>query len=336
MTSARSELVAKWREAAASAPCGKEWRAIALRTEGSLRIHAAIREPDERVALLLEAPLVPANIRHFRMDAEGVNVRTYSRPDERLFRIAVTLEIEELRNVFEVLADDIIETACGPATASEANLQVTLRLEAWQAFLRIRKRRLSRLEHLGLMGELTFLRVLGDAIGFNRAVDVWQGPLHGLRDFQGGGVALEVKSALGPNYLIRVFGNEQLDPQGLSGLLIVRPRFQEDPAGFSLASLVKKVRSDILARAPLALTAFNEKVLRAGYMDGDSEEYLQVTLVDFYGYEVAADFPRIELSSVPAGIVDLSYAIDERALAKFHKDKGEILEFSAKMASALL
>ena len=84
---------------------------MALRTNGSLRVLAAIREPDERVAVLLEAPLVPANIRHFRMDAEGVNVRTYSRPDEGLFRIAI-LQIEELRNVFEVLAEDIIVTAC--------------------------------------------------------------------------------------------------------------------------------------------------------------------------------------------------------------------------------
>lgn len=266
----------------------------------------------------------------------GVNVRTYSRPDEKLFRIAVTLEIEELRNVFEVLADDIIETACGPATASEANLQVALRLEAWQAFLRIRKRRLSRPEHLGLMGELTFLRVLGDAIGLNRAVDVWQGPLHGLWDFQAGGVALEVKSALGPNFWIRVSGNQQLDPQGLSGLLVVRPRFQEDPAGLSLATLVQEVRKDILKLAPLALAAFNEKLLRAGYMDGDSEEDLQTTLVDLYGYEVAADFPRIRLSSVPEGILDLSYAIDEHALAKFRKDKGEMLEFSKKMANTLL
>jgi hypothetical protein len=270
------------------------------------------------------------------MDAEGVNVRTYSRPEEGLFRIAVTLEIEELRDVFEVLADDIIETACGPTTTSEATLQVTLRLEAWQAFLRIRKRRLSRSEHLGLIGELTFLRLLGGAIGLDRAVDAWQGPLHGLRDFQGGGVAFEVKSALGPNHLIRMSGNEQLDPQGLSALVIIRPRFQEDSAGFSLPTLVKEVRKDILARAPLVLAGFNEKVLRAGYMDGDSEEDLQVTVADFYGYEVPADFPRIKLSSVPAGIVDLFYAIDERALTRFHKDKGKILEFCEKMASALL
>jgi hypothetical protein len=267
------------------------------------------------------------------MQAEGVSVSNQRRPEEGIFRIAIVLELDELRDVFEVLVEDVIQVASGAATAAEAMSMVVRRLEAWQACLRARRRRLSREEQIGLMGELLLLGMLGQDAGFSAAVDAWQGPLDGLHDFEALGIAVEVKSVLGIGTLLRVAPEDQIEPVGLSGLMIARPRFRDDPAGQSLADIVGALRTDMAQSAPAALVEFNDKVLRAGYVDGESDENPRVTLNDFYGFEVRETFPRITWSTVPAGVIDISYAIDERSLGDFLKDREAVRRFARRMAS---
>ena len=336
MTDIRAELTAKWRNAAASARSGREWRGIALSVACPLKLVAAIREPDERVALLLEAALIPAYIHQFRMQAEGVSVSNQRRPEEGTFRIAIVLELDELREVFEVLVQDVIQVACEATTAAEGMGLVVRRLEAWQACLRARRRRLSRQEQIGLIGELFLLRMLGDDVGYMSATEAWQGPLDGLHDFEAFGVAVEVKSVLGIGTLLRISPEDQIEPVGLSGLLIARLRFREDPAGQSLAEVVGALRADIARAAPAALVNFNDKLLRAGYVDGESDEAPRVILNDFYGFEVLERFPRIARCTVPAGVIDISYSIDERNLGDFRRDREAVQQLARRMANGAL
>jgi hypothetical protein len=333
MNDIRAELTAKWRDAAASSPSGREWRGIVLAANCPLRLLAGIREPDERIALLLEASLIPAHIHLFRMQAEGVSVTNQRRPEEGIFRIAIVLELDELREVFEVLVEDVIDVASDGTTPAEAMALVVRRLEAWQACLRARRRRLSREEQIGLMGELLLLRMAGEDFGYLAAVDAWQGPLDGLHDFEALGIAIEVKSVLGIGTLLRIAPEDQIEPVGLSGLVIARPRFREDPAGQSLAESVAALRADIAQAAPAALSSFNDKMLRAGYVDGESDESPRVILNDLYGFEVLGSFPRIARCTVPAGVIDISYSIDERNLGEFRRDREAVRHFTRRMAN---
>ena len=69
MTALREELRRKWQEAVRDVPAGYEWRGVALDLSGPVRFIAAIREPDFRIALLLEAPLAAALPSPYRIEA---------------------------------------------------------------------------------------------------------------------------------------------------------------------------------------------------------------------------------------------------------------------------
>ena len=96
---------------------GYEWRGVALDLAGPVRFVAAIREPDERIALLLEAPLAAALPSPYRIVADGMSVTDQRRPDEGIFRIAIVLEQDGVRDVFEVLAADVVGVAVGVSSA---------------------------------------------------------------------------------------------------------------------------------------------------------------------------------------------------------------------------
>jgi len=49
-----------------------------------------------------------------------LSVTDQRRPEEGLLRIAIALEHDSVRDVFEVLAADVAEVACRTSTAKEA------------------------------------------------------------------------------------------------------------------------------------------------------------------------------------------------------------------------
>jgi Putative PD-(D/E)XK family member, (DUF4420) len=319
----RAELDAKWREAKLANRSGHEWRGVALAVNAPIRFVAGVREPDERMALLLEVPLISAPSSTFRLQADGLSVTDQRRPEEGIYRLAIALERDELRDVFEVVAADIINVVILSATASAAIIAAKLRLEAWQACLKSRRRGFSKEEQVGLLGELMVVQLIAAEIGYSDVVEAWQGPLHGIHDFTLLGVAIEVKATLGVGSLLRISRLDQLESAGLSALVIARVRLREDGNGKSLCGAVLEIRNAIARSAPSALSVFNEKLMRAGYLDLDSRLYdgLSVVMQEIYGFEVVENgFPRLTMSTVPPGIVDASYVIDERSIAGFRLD----------------
>lgn len=238
-------------------------------------------------------------------------------------RLAMTLERDESTEVFEVLAADLAEVASDSSSALSAIPAVLRRLEAWQACLRAHRRGLSREEEVGLFGELECLRILAEEIGFPQAVASWQGPLDGLHDFSRGGTALETKTALGPSSQIRISRLDQLETGGLSHLVVIRPRLRESPEGHTVADLVASLRVEIARIAPNVRSDFDELLLRAGWREAnpDAEVLVRAEVEGVSIYEVLDGFPRLTLAGVPAGIVDGSYLIDERAVAPFSLDR---------------
>ncbi|MCF1504004.1 PD-(D/E)XK motif protein [Afifella sp. H1R] len=334
MSSVRSELLQKWEEAAASQPGGTEWRAIALSVRQPLRVLAAIREPDERPALLLEAPLSDAPHRRLRWHSDGITLMDQRRPNETTIRLAITLERNALREVFEVLAADLVEVAARAHQPSGAIAAVIRRLEAWQACLKAHRSGLSSEEQLGLLGELVVLRLIAEECGYAAAVSAWLGPLDGLHDFDRQGTAVEVKSAVGVGSLLPISALDQLDTTGLAALLVARPRFREDPEGLSLSGMVLEVIAEIEDHAPAVLMSFKDRLLRAGIIlstEGPPDG-LKVKLEELYGYSISPDFPRLTRSNVETAITEASYLIDERALEAFLIDERALRRAAKAMA----
>ena len=321
MTNTREELIEKWARVGISEASGREWRVVALSASAPVRILAGVREPDNRIALLLEAPLAEAPNEPIRFVANGLSVTDQRRFEEDTFRVAIVLERLEVRDVFEVLATDITNVAIQASTSSGAIRAVTRRLEAWQACLRSGRRGLTPEEQIGLFGELTVLEMLGQKVGYSNAISAWGGPLDKVHDFTAHGIALEVKCVNGIGNHLRISTLNQLETEGLRLLLVVRVRLREDPTGRTLGDFVSQIRARV-AETCNAGPDFDERLLRLGYLETDNflyetTHFLQESLV---AYEVRKEFPRLTNSSIPAGIIDGSYVLDERALRPFSRN----------------
>lgn len=260
------ELNAKWNEAAHTTRSGHEWRGVALSSLSPVRLLAAVREPDERIALLVEGPMSAAPSVKLRFETQGLSLTEQRRPSENVFRIAVTLERNEFKDVFEALCADLVLVVSVVSNAISAFAAITKRLEAWQACLRLRKGALSREDQIGLLGELAVLRIFAEVAGHSAAVEAWKGPVDGVHDFVAGGAAVEVKSVLGIGTHLQISHFDQLEFTGLSSLTIGRVRFREGPDGKSLPSQVENIRRETADASPATVSELENKLLRAGYL----------------------------------------------------------------------
>jgi hypothetical protein len=177
----------------ASSAARHQWRAVALAVACSVKLLAGVRDRDGRLSLLLETPVGNAPKHRVRFQAEGISLIDERWADERLLRLAVTLERADLLDIFEILAVDLVSVAQGAAAPEAAVREVIRRLEAWQACLRARQRGLTKEEQAGLLGELAVIELGATQGGGPSAVSCWRGPLDGIHDFEGAGVAVEVK-----------------------------------------------------------------------------------------------------------------------------------------------
>ena len=317
MSDLLAELRSKWDQALSSGSGGREWRGVALAIASPVRLLAGIRDRDNRISVLMETALQHGPRHRIRLQAEGISLVDQRVNDEGLLRLAVTLERPDLRDIFEVLAIDLIAVAAAPSSPEQCVAQIVRRLEAWQACLRIRQRGLTREEQAGLTGELMFARLAGEEIGLAQALDAWSGPLDALHDFQNAGIAAEVKTTVGVSQHIRISRIDQLNSHGLTALLLVRVRLQESPAGKTLPEHVAGVRTILTEKFPNAVAPFEEKLMRAGYLDTDADLYgaLKTALHEIHGFHVTETFPRLVRDSLPPAIVEASYLLDERQLA---------------------
>jgi Putative PD-(D/E)XK family member, (DUF4420) len=322
------ELNAKWGEAAHTARSGHEWRGVALSIASPVRLLAAVREPDERIALLVEGPMSTAPSVKLRFETQGLSLTEQRRPSENVFRLAVTLERNEFKDVFDALCADLVLVVSVAPTAISAFAALTKRLEAWQACLRVRKGALSREEQTGLLGEIAVLRIFAEVAGHSAAVEAWKGPVDGVHDFVWEGAAVEVKSVLGIGTHLHISHIDQLEVSGLSSLTIGRVRFREGHDGKSLPSHVEAIRRETADASSATVSELEDKLLRAGYLDVDAPLYSSIHFVQeaLYCYAVEEKFPRLVRAAIPSAIVDGSYTLDEKAISSFRKDGGYLLQ----------
>jgi hypothetical protein len=322
------ELVLKWDEAMLTQRGGHEWRGVALSTAAPVRLMAAVREPDDRISLLIETALSLAPAQTLRFETQGLSLADQRRPVENVYRLAITLERNELRKVFEALCADLIAVASEAETPAVAISGISKRLDAWRVCLRTRRSGLTREEQVGLLGELSLFEAIGKSASYQTAVEAWQGPLDGIHDFVRGGSALEVKSVLGVGSHIYISRLDQLETDGISDLTVVRPRFRIGHDGRSLPQVIRAVRSNIEIVEPGNLVFFDEKLLMTGYLEVDEPMY-EANLFVQEGvryYTVSDGFPRITRQALPAGILDGSYIIDERSIEGFSRAESDFFQ----------
>lgn len=192
----------------------------------------------------------------------------------------------------------------------------------WRRFWAVPRGGLSRQECLGLFGELWFLeRWLGARIGVGR----WTGADASRHDFQWSAASVEIKTtAVAARGQARhvVHGLDQLDDPETGQLYVFSLQVADDDlAGNTLPRQVERIEDQLRETRDL-LDDFREKLSGRGFSPGDTDRYdFRWRIVAEELYEVREGFPRLTRrsfpSGVPAGVGEVSYAVDMAACAAF-------------------
>lgn len=281
---------------------------------------------DGRASLLARLPRRPGQI---LQDGRGFSVGIARTAGEEFIRITST---EPGFNImFLKLVDYVLErtrTAVNELQASE--LFVTA-IDEFRRFTQRKPGRLSEKEIRGLTGELLLILEL---VNNNKTTpweifSGWGGPFGAKYDFSSSsGSAIEVKTCHRPASSVRISSPEQIQiiPEGLDlAVLPLERAMPGDSFDVSFMQLVDKVATHARISGGEILAIWEEAINSLG-LDIADEYYEQWTFhrSDWLRYSVEHGFPVIEQSSIPNGIINISYTLQLAPLDKFKTEFSEI------------
>jgi len=309
------EFLLAWSSLSSDGPT-PGWQAIALPSAGPIDIHAGRRSPDNAEAILLGFTSARPAPAEKLPEGQGFSVERADSDGASQLRLALTRRAAGSAELFAAMACDVVgalDEAAAAGAAEPKLLQVFLgRVGAWQEFMRKGSQSLSPEAEIGLVGELKMLRaIIDDGMPLASAIESWVGPLDGVRDFEIGTGAVEVKASLSAaGFPAKIGSLEQLDDSARQPLFLAGVRLRQGETGQNLPELVAEMR-DVAAGETEAVRLLSERLIAAGYFDAHADRYIRrFTLVEARVVEVRDSFPRLTPGSVPLGIMKASYEID--------------------------
>jgi hypothetical protein len=282
-----------------------------------------VNDPVSRV-LALEVHLLPAGLRLPAVEVgDVVNVEHFD--TEGVLRIG--LLSADYADVFYVLVDDLVDSVIENSGLAAGGRALMLRLRRWERLLEASSKGMSLSAQKGLFGELTVLKQLANAIGFGPAVASWKGPEGGVRDFDLGGTAIEVKTTSARGLLtVRISSERQLENVNLDRLFLWCVSIEKNEAGLTINEMVDDVRA-LADDDEEQLSLLDERLSFVGYRMADRRLYnarfaVRANLV----YHVADGFPRIISEEIANCVFDVSYSIDLEACNKWKVEPSTIWE----------
>lgn len=233
------------------------------------------------------------------------------------------------RDVFACLCNNLASVIQNTETEQKAVREVLNRLEKWKTlFDRSTADGLFPSEQQGLYGELTYLsRLLGHRfLSKSDSLKVWVGSDRAMRDFQGNGWAVEVKTSSSNNAgQITINGKRQMDETLLDKLYLYHLSLEVSRMnGETLNGKVDEVRL-LLADDIMTLNSFNAKLFEAGYTDSQRHLYEDrcYKVRAEHIYHIDSCFPRIKEKELRNGINDVVYTIDVSTCDEFLVSESE-------------
>lgn len=228
--------------------------------------------------------------------------------------LALIRQIDGDLELFTKMTVDVCNTIIQNEALNENQL-ISLfinRINAWLSFMKKGFETLSQEAELGLIGELeTLSSLISATIPIRDVLDAWVGPLDGLKDFELGTGAIEIKSTLSSNGFIAKIGSlEQLDDSKRSPLFINGYRFSINATGLTLVERINLLR-DQLIDFPSELSRLNNLLLRVGYLETAAENYIRrFKTENSYFWLVDENFPRLMPGNIAVNIRQAKYEID--------------------------
>jgi len=310
-----NEFLMAW-SSLTSADAEPGWQAISLSSAGPLQVRAGRRSPENAEAVLVGFPTARLAAADKLPEGQGFSVERADPEGNGGLWLALTRKSAGSTELFASMACDVVGALDDAVTASADELKLlrvlTGRVGAWQEFMRKGTQALSPEAEIGLIGELTLLRVIIDAgIPSAQAIESWVGPLDGIQDFELGTGSLEVKAMLSSaGFPAKIGSLEQLDDSTRQPLFVAGTRLRQTESGQHLPAIVEAMRSTIKGDAE-AERLLAERLLAAGYIDSHAERYpRRFEQTGIRVVQVTDDFPRLTSGTVPAGIMRAMYEID--------------------------
>ena len=272
-----------------------ETRASDVTVAGGAVLHAI----DGHGRRLLLVPLARGESAVEDTASQGVTIRPRQLVDagaERSY-VAVTCERPEYRDLFSVLADEMLAALRTTSGSAPAVCQVVI--DRWRDLLAPTQQRLLGISALaGLLAELHVLEVFAADDPVN-ALEYWAGPSGGRFDFMGASASCEVKATtIRDSIQVEIHGALQLDvPEGSRLFLHAEQLERVATGGDSVPDVVARLRE-----AGVGTQALLRKLADVGYLQHEAAAYerIRFEVLATRTYEIGEDFPRI----VPATLKD--------------------------------
>ncbi len=218
-----------------------------------------------------------------------------------------------LAEIFHRLCLDILASASGAESSTEAVRRAIGRTWRWHHLLRGGGGVLSADEQRGLLGELLVLeRYILPPLGSAAAIESWHGPLGSAQDFIHGDVRVESK-ACGPSTsaVARISSEQQLDTSGGIALFLAISVFQQvdqpEQGSFSLTDVAERLRMRIADGGAVTTGRFESLLAAAGFDASEAYGDWMWRGSTRAMYRVSTGFPCITPGSLPSGVHRVSY-----------------------------
>lgn len=303
---------------------------LRLSAAGEPALYAGRRTDDGREALLLEIPTrcMPTDAEYPDSAGFAVTAEPVVPGPSGSTRIRLVLRDTNFADMFDALAQDVVEHLAGESDSGKCVRTFFDRLASWRAFWkRHLATGLSAEGRRGLFGELYILqRALEIAHPQTWVVKCWQGPFAAAHDFPFHSASVKVKtsSAASPE-VIAISNVKQLDDRGLPALYLFFLQVEETRNGdVSLSELASSIRGRLNAAAAIAL---DEALLKAGYSQAIASQFEQprYSVRRLRSFRVELGFPRILGEEVPDGVTGVRFGVLINACSGFERNPEDVL-----------
>jgi hypothetical protein len=232
--------------------------------------------------------------------SRGVSIteQTLEENGRRRRYLDIACEVAELRDLFAVLCDEMLEAIASRRT--EPAVACRNVLDRWRELLSPAPSRLLGRETLaGLLAELHFMELIA-ARDPERACALWTGPDRGRFDYTSGDAAVEVKATMSRERLtVQIHGIGQLEPVDGRVVRLFVEQLEPVPAGGdSVPDAVNRLGS-----AGVDMHALVTGLAAVGYSMSDAVVYRKIRFEvrSRRAFRTDTDgFPKL----VPSGLID--------------------------------